>query len=112
MTTVSAASYTGPVAPESIVAAFGIQLATGVASAPEGQPLPTQLGGTTVTVNGQLAQLFFVSPGQINYLIPKGVQPGNAEVIVTAPGGVVSRGVTSIAAVAPGIFTVNLDGKG
>lgn len=57
---VSAASYTSALAPDSIAAAFGSRLATRVEVA-SSLPLPTNLAGTTVRVNGQLAQLFFVS---------------------------------------------------
>ncbi|MFZ4628705.1 MAG: hypothetical protein ACOYNR_10300 [Blastocatellia bacterium] len=112
VTSVSAASSIpgGPVAPESIVSAYGSRLA--ITTALAARPLPTQLAGTTVTVNGQRAQLFFVSPGQINYLMPSGIQPGDAQVVVTAADGSVSRGVTAIVPVAPGIFTGNSDGKG
>jgi hypothetical protein len=63
VTTVSAASYLGSpltVAKNSIVAAFGTQLATGIKAA-EDQPLPNTLLSTTVTVNGTIAPLFFVS---------------------------------------------------
>src|SRR5262245_64539301 len=62
VTTVSAASYAPVVSPDSIAAAFGSRLATQTASA-TGQPLPTNLAGTTVRVNGPLAPLVFVSPG-------------------------------------------------
>src|SRR5262249_8888128 len=51
--TVSAASYDpkGNLAPDSIAAAFGSQLATRTEAAPT-QPLPTELAGTTLEVNG------------------------------------------------------------
>ena len=49
VTTVSAASYAAVVAPESIVAAFGIGLAT-ESKAATSLPLPTSLAGTTVKV--------------------------------------------------------------
>src|SRR5262249_20820370 len=69
VTTVSAASYASIVSPDSIASAFGLRLATHTEAA-SSQPLPTSLAGTTVTVNGERARLFFVSPTQINYLIP------------------------------------------
>ena len=70
VTSVSAASFVGSpaaLAPNSITAAFGTQLANGTQVATT-QPLPTSLLNTSVTVNGVAAQLFFVSPGQVNYL--------------------------------------------
>ncbi|HKQ79054.1 MAG TPA: Ig-like domain-containing protein, partial [Blastocatellia bacterium] len=109
--TVSAASFTPVVAPGSIAAAFGLGLATQVAYAAT-QPLPTSLAGTTVRVNGELAGLFFVSPSQINYLIPPGTPAGVASIIVTSGDGAVSAGSAPIAAVAPALFTASGDGQG
>ncbi|HKQ79053.1 MAG TPA: Ig-like domain-containing protein [Blastocatellia bacterium] len=107
----SAASYAPIVAPNSIAAAFGVGLATQVAYATT-QPLPTSLAGATVRVNGELAGLFFVSPLQINYLIPAGAPPGLASVVVTSGDGRVSTGSAQIAAVAPALFTASGDGQG
>jgi len=109
--TVSAASFAPVVAPDSIAAAFGSRLATRTEVAAD-RPLPTSLAGTTVKINGELAPLFFVSPGQINYLIPPGTPPGAASVVVTAGDGAVSTGSAQIGAVAPALFTANSDGQG
>jgi uncharacterized protein (TIGR03437 family) len=113
VTTVSAASYApgAAVAPDSIVTAFGAKLATGTAVATT-FPLPTTLGGTTVRVNGQLAPLFFVSAGQINFAIPPGIAAGTATVTVNVGDGSVSQGTVPIAATAPGVFTANSNGLG
>src|SRR5579884_791892 len=48
----------------SIVSIFGTHLAASVESA-RFTPLPTQLGGAAVIVNGVPASLFYASPGQI-----------------------------------------------
>jgi uncharacterized protein (TIGR03437 family) len=118
VSSVSAASFIGSpaaIAPNSIVAAFGTQLATGTQSAPS-QPLPTTLLNTSVTVNGALAPLFFVSPNQINYLVPPNTAEGDAQVVVTSTASngdqIVSRGQIRIASVAPAIFTANNNGAG
>ena len=66
---VNAASYAQPIAPRSVVAVFGTNLASAEAAA-SGTPLPTDLAGTSVTVNGTKAPLFSVSPSQINMQIP------------------------------------------
>jgi uncharacterized protein (TIGR03437 family) len=110
VTTVNAASYQSSVAADSIVSAFGTQLATGSAGATS-LPLPTSLGGTTVTVNGTPAGLLFVSPMQINYVLPAGIPDGTANVVVTN-GGIVSQGTLSVSTVAPSLFTANSDGLG
>ncbi len=118
VTTVSAASFEAvPVAPESIVAAFGAQLATQTVLASDADPntpgiqLPTQLAGTTVEVNGQRAGLFFVSPGQVNYVMPV-TGSGNANVVIKSGDGTTSNGTVQSAQVAPSVFTANANGSG
>lgn len=114
---VSAASYAGDLlAPESIVAAFGQGLATQTVAAST-LPLPTVLGGTTVTVRDgagvdRLAPLFFVSEYQVNYLLPAGSASGMGTVTVRAPNGNVRTGVAVIGRVAPAFFTANSSGSG
>ena len=110
VTTVSAASYQALTAAGSIAAAFGTQLSTNLLSA-AAVPLPTALGGVSVTVNGAPAGLFFVSPQQLNYEIPAGTTAGTASVVVNA-SGVISSGTINVASVAPSLFTANSDGQG
>lgn len=108
---VSAASFTPLLAPEAIAAAFGANLATQMAAA-GGPVLPTNLAGTTVQVNGTPAQLFFVSPNQINFLIPAGTPAGVATVTITSGNGTVSTGTIQISQAAPAVFTLNQSGIG
>jgi uncharacterized protein (TIGR03437 family) len=116
-TNVSAASFV-PIfgAAEAIIAVFGTELATQTLSATT-LPLPTTLGGTTVTVRDSLgtvrnAPLFFVSPNQINYLIPVGTANGAATVTITAGNGKQSSGPLTIQTVAPGLFSASANGRG
>ncbi|HWQ34058.1 MAG TPA: Ig-like domain-containing protein [Blastocatellia bacterium] len=112
VTTVSAASYEATaIAPDSIVAAFGTNLATQTAVAST-VPLPTSLGGTTVEVNGQQAQLFFVSPGQVNFIIPSGISPGSANIVVRAGNNITSNGTAQISQAGAALFSANADGQG
>lgn len=109
---VSAANYsTDSITPSSIVAVFGTGMATSAASA-SGTPLPTALNGTSVRVNGILAPLFFVAPGQINFLVPEDTLTGNAVVEILSGSKELSRGTISLAAIAPAIFTSNSKGTG
>ncbi len=117
--TVSAASFLGSpsnIAKNSIVAAFGTQLATGVQGAPSGPSLPTMLLSTTVTVNDTVAPLFFVSPNQVNYLVPPTIPDGDAQVVVTmtAANGdqIISIGQMKISSFTPAIFTAGASGAG
>ncbi|MBI1763765.1 MAG: FG-GAP repeat protein [Acidobacteria bacterium] len=109
--TVSAASFEAGAAPDSIVASFGAGLATQNASATT-TPLPTQLGGTTVEVNGVRAGLFFVSAGQVNYAIPSTTLYGTANVVIRSGDGTVSNGTIQVVQVTPGIFSANGNGRG
>jgi uncharacterized protein (TIGR03437 family) len=73
---------------------------------------PTNVAGTSVTVNGRVAQIFFVSPGQVNFLTPLQTEIGNAEVIVTNAENFSSRGTVPTLRTAPGVFTKTGDGFG
>lgn len=108
--TLSAASFEAGAAPESIVASFGQNLATRTASATT-VPLPTQLAGTTVEVNGVRAELFFVSATQVNYLIPADTATGTANIVIRSGDGTVSNGTIQIVQVMPGIFSANGNGR-
>jgi uncharacterized protein (TIGR03437 family) len=115
-TTVSAASFDTRIAERSIVAAFGSGLSTETEGA-SFQPLPTELGGTTVTVVDRTglarsAPLFFVSPAQVNYQIPAGTAVGPATVQLLTSDGRVSTGAIEVKLTAPSLFTLNLGGSG
>ena len=117
LATVSAASFSaGELTAEGIVAAYGTGLATSSATATS-TPLPTTLAGTTVAVRDSAgvtrnAPLFFVSSGQINFVVPTGTAAGSADITVTAGDGSVSASTVTIANVAPGLFTMNTNGAG
>ncbi len=51
-------------------------------------PLPVELSGVTVTVSGAAAGLFFVSPNQINFVVP----PGLASSATAAPVAIFNNG--------------------
>ena len=94
------------IAPGSIVAIFGSNLAS-LASSAAGAPYPALLGDTSVTFNGIPAPLFYVSPSQINAQAPFELGVGTASIQVQR-GSVVSPAATvNVAAVSPGIFIVN-----
>jgi uncharacterized protein (TIGR03437 family) len=115
--TVSAASYQAEaLASEGIASAFGQRLALTTQSATT-LPLPTALHGTQVRVKDsagteRFAPLFFVSPAQVNFLIPTGTAAGTATVTVYNGEGAISVGTAQINTTGPGLFTANADGKG
>ena len=112
---VNAASYGRTIAPDSLATVFGANLAQTTASAtldPNGQ-LPTELASTTVEINGVLAPLVYVSPGQINLLVPSGLSVGTADVLVrSTTSGSTKGGTALVVASAPGMFTSDASGAG
>jgi len=117
-TSVSSASFArgAPLAAEVIAAGFGAGLARGTGAATT-VPLPSELLGTSVQVTDSQgmtrpAPLFFVSPTQINYLIPAGTSLGTARVAVTSGAGGTVTGSVELDRVAPSLYTANAQGTG
>jgi uncharacterized protein (TIGR03437 family) len=114
---VSAASYRPgvAVAPDSLAALFGVNLAGSTAWAtldPNGQ-LPTQLAGTSVEVNGEAARLIYVSSSQINFVVPGDAVTGTANVLVrNATNGAAQSGTMLVQSTAPAVFSADGTGKG
>jgi hypothetical protein len=81
---VSAASDQPVISPNSLATIFGANLAPAAASAQVGASgaLPAALGGTTVSIGGKSAPLLYVSPQQINFLVPADTPLGQANVSV------------------------------
>jgi uncharacterized protein (TIGR03437 family) len=111
----NAASYapvTSPLAPGETVSLFGSNLSNVTMSAPGGQPAPTNLGGVQVTVNGIATPLYYVSPGQINMVVPFGTS-GQLATIQVINSGTKSNTVTLYTSdSAPGVFTQTSNGLG
>ncbi len=107
ITNENAASFAaGPLAPDSFATVFGANLATVTQAIPI--PYPPTFGGTTVTFTdsqgvARQAPLEYVSPGQVNYLVPDGTALGQATVTVTSGQASYSQAVP-IATIDPGIF--------
>jgi uncharacterized protein (TIGR03437 family) len=75
-------------APGAWVTIYGANLASAALSwAPiAGQPLPTSLGGVTVTIDGQPAVPNYVSPTQVDVLVPAAVRLGPIQIVVNNNG--------------------------
>lgn len=101
----------GGVAPGSIIAIFGTNLSAD-SQAAIGLPLPISLGGTSVTIAGKQAPLFYVSPNQINAQLPFSVPAGTAPLTVTTAKGTSAAVSVSIADSAPGLFAQSASGRG
>ncbi len=99
----NAASLEPDVAPGSRVSIFGVQFAPGIAVGTE-DPLPVELAGVSVTVNGVPAPMLSVDSGQIDAQLPFEIPPGPAEAVIAA-GGMASDPLPFIVSeAAPGLF--------
>jgi uncharacterized protein (TIGR03437 family) len=112
---VSSASAMPNIAPDSLATALGSSLAASTETGTA--PYPTSLGGISLQVvdgNGvvRLAQLLYVSPTQINYLIPADTPTGLATTNIINGTGSILSSTAQIQTVAPALFTANGDGKG
>lgn len=74
------------------VSIYGTNLAGGVAT--WSGNFPTSLSGTSVTVDGKPAYLWYVSPTQINLQAPDDSATGQVPVVVTTANGTASSTVT------------------
>jgi uncharacterized protein (TIGR03437 family) len=92
-----------PVAPGSIISVFGVNLAPATAAA-TAVPLPLELAGASVRINGLASPLFFVSPGQINAQVPFETPPGAATAVVRTASGESAPETFNVASSAVGIF--------
>ncbi len=101
---VDAAQFQAVVARGGIGSIFGSELADDIVIAGD-VPLPFELGGARVRVDGWEAPLFFVSPGQINFQVPfEADSPGEVGVVVIRNGEESPTEPASMAEFAPEVF--------
>ncbi|PYS73845.1 MAG: hypothetical protein DMF73_04890 [Acidobacteria bacterium] len=107
-------SATKAVAPNSIAFAQGTNLGNVTTQSQRlaDGTFPTNVSGTRVSVNGRPAQIFFVSPTQVNFLVPAQTEIGTAEVVVSNSENFPARANVTMIRAAPGIFTKTGDGIG
>ena len=118
----NSASQAAGAAPLSIVDLYGTDLALGDGSADESArngsaPLPTLLHGASLTVTdssgkSRLGGLLYASPTEISFLVPDEVSRGAASVTVRRGDAESDPFLFEVTAVAPGLFSANLDGTG
>ena len=78
------------IAPGTFIEIYGSNLAAGSmdwGGAFSGVNAPTSLNGTKVIIGGQSAFISFISPGQVNALVPSNVATGVQQITVTAATG-------------------------
>lgn len=112
---VSAASGTAVLAPEAIATLYGSDLASAAEAA--GHPLPLSLGGVSLLVSDSAgftwpSPIYFVSPEQINFLMPQGTAAGPATIVIRKAGAADRTGSAEIRTVAPALFSMHGNGTG
>ena len=65
---------------------------------------PTSLSGTSVSIGGQAAFIDYISPGQVNALVPSNVGTGVQPIILMTAAGASTAFNITINAVAPGLL--------
>lgn len=102
------------ITPGEVITLFGSGLgaaASGLTIAPNGT-VSTTLGGAQVLINGVAAPLIYVSPSQVNAIIPYEVGSGIANIQVNWNGAQSAAWGIPIASSSPAIFTTASDGVG
>jgi uncharacterized protein (TIGR03437 family) len=112
----SSAAGVSVVAPGSLGTIYGANLATATQQA-AALPLPASLGGVTVGVkdaagNTGTASLLYVSPGQINFLMPSGLAEGVATFTVNNGGSTPVTAIGAVGQVAPTMYSMTGTGSG
>ena len=101
---VNAAGFFPVAAPGGIATLFGSDLASTTAAA-SALPLPYGLAGTSVVIGGEFAPIYYVSPGQINLVVPPA---GMDNSVVVFREGMPSNALAAqLAVYSEGIFTLN-----
>jgi len=110
---VNAASFVAPVTPGSIASAFGDFLLTSTAM-DTNLPLSTSLLGLSLGFSGGVAApLFFASGSQVNFQVPWELGGQSQAVLAGTLNGNTGTGqAVTLAAFAPGIFSMNAQGTG
>jgi uncharacterized protein (TIGR03437 family) len=105
---VNGASFTSGLAPNAIGTVFGTNLSwntVGVTSSNmSGSVLPTSLGDVGVYFEGWAAYLYYVSPTQINFLVPSVLLPGTFNFWVNRQGVIGPVVQVTLQAAAPAMF--------
>jgi uncharacterized protein (TIGR03437 family) len=65
---------------------------------------PISLADVSVSIGGRAAYLYYVSPGQINALVPSDVPPGTAQITVRTPAGVSEPFNVTVSPTQPGLL--------
>jgi len=83
----SATGIADALAPNAIATIYGANLSYSTAAfVPKAAVMPSELAGVRVFVAGMAAALYYVSPHQINFLIPDNLLPADVDLFVAREG--------------------------
>jgi uncharacterized protein (TIGR03437 family) len=102
---VNAASFAPRISPGALATVFGSNFALTNAGAQT--PLPTSVESVSVSVNGQLAPVLYVTPTQVNFQVPWETALGPATVTVAVNGGASNAVTVNVLGAAPGLFSTS-----
>jgi uncharacterized protein (TIGR03437 family) len=105
---VSAAGFQShvPLAPGSMISVFGERLAEATEGA-SALPLPAQMGSTRLVMGGRVLPLLFVSPNQINALVPDGIEFNTRHQLLVQRANTYARPVSlDVGPAQPAVFPV------
>ena len=101
----SATATPDGLAPNTIATIYGANLSyTTAALAPKATAMPRELAGVRVFVAGMAAALYFVSPQQINFLVPGNLRPTDVDLFVAREGIAGPHTTITLHAVGPGLY--------
>jgi uncharacterized protein (TIGR03437 family) len=72
----------------------------------KGVTAPTSLDGTKVTIGGQSAFTYYISPTQVNALVPSNVATGSQQLTVTSASGTSAAFPVTVNALQPGLLAL------
>ena len=111
---VNGASYLPGIASAAWISIFGANLSTSTrlrnGADFAGGKLPTQLDGVRVSINGQSAYPYYISPSQLNILVSAGVPEGPVTVQVSTSQGSSDPFVAQQGKYSPGVFRYSAAG--
>lgn len=104
----SATNTANALAPNTIATIYGVNLSWGTSGLSSSDLragyLPQELASVRVIVAGQIAFLYYVSPQQINFLIPDNLRPGNMELVIARQGTAGPQVQITVNAAGPGLY--------
>jgi uncharacterized protein (TIGR03437 family) len=101
-------------APGELVEIYGTNLAqvTSDLSGWPGVSLPSALNGVSVTLGGQTGRILYVSPYQVDALLPFGVPTGSQMLTITTTNGASAPVSLNVAGIAPALYNFAFENVG